>query len=81
MYQEAAQRAQPADYGFRGKDCAPRPAKWQFTQEEIAGFLLGLGFGLVIGLLSQPHSSADSGVRFQQNAKPSETSRRGAMVA
>jgi len=81
MYQEAAQCTQTAQSGFKGKDGGARPAKRQCSQEEVAGFLLGLGFGLVIGLLFHPQSSARTGVRIQQSAKQAATSRKGSMVA
>jgi len=43
------------------------------SQNEVAGFLLGLGIGLVVGLLFQPRANdSPGGVRAGAAPKPSE---------
>lgn len=43
------------------------------SQNEVAGFLLGLGIGLVVGLLSQPRSNDYSRGLIQESAKQAES--------
>jgi len=45
------------------------------SQEQVAGFLLGLGIGLVIGLIFQPQSGAGSRGLNRENVKQAESSR------